>query len=153
MKKLKMQESETVEFKKSLAELKTGLVSIAAILNKHQAGTLWFGVRNDGIITGIDAGEKTLRDLSQSIAAHIEPKIFPHITFESLQGKTCIKVAFKGKDAPYFAHGKAYIRVADEDRQLSASELKQIILDNARNTLGWDSEPSARDIKLSIPTN
>jgi ATP-dependent DNA helicase RecG len=141
MKKLKMQESETVELKKSLAELKQGLVSIAAILNKHRAGTLWFGVRNDGIITGIDAGEKTLRDLSQSIAAHIEPKIFPDITFESLQGKTCIKVAFKGKDAPYFARGKAYMRVADEDRQLSASELKQLILDKHRDALGWDSEP------------
>jgi ATP-dependent DNA helicase RecG len=81
-----------------------------------------------------------LRDLSQSIAAHIEPKIFPHITFESLQGKTCIKVAFKGSDAPYFARGKAYIRVADEDRQLSANELKQLILDKHRDVLGWDSE-------------
>jgi ATP-dependent DNA helicase RecG len=143
MKKQKMRESEIVELKKSLAELKQGLVSIAAILNKHQSGTLWFGVHNDGTITGIDAGEKTLRDLSQSIAAHIEPKIFPRITFESLQGKTCIKVAFKGQDIPYFAYGKAYIRVADEDRQLSAGELKQIILDKARDTLNWDSEPSS----------
>ena len=120
MKKQKLKESETVELKKSLAELKQGLVSIAAILNKHQAGILWFGVRSDGAITGIDIGDKTLRDLSQAIAAHIEPKIFPHITSESLQGKTCIKVTFKGRDAPYFAYGKAYIRVADEDRQLSA---------------------------------
>lgn len=31
---------------KSFAELKAGLVSIAAILNKHGAGELWFGVRN-----------------------------------------------------------------------------------------------------------
>jgi ATP-dependent DNA helicase RecG len=142
MKTQKMEESETIELKKSLAEVKKGLVSIAAILNKHQAGTLWFGVHNDGTITGIDAGEKTLRDLSQSIAAHIEPKIFPRITFESLQGKTCIKVAFTGKDTPYFAYGKAYIRVADEDRQISATELKHIILDKARDTLNWDSDPS-----------
>jgi len=35
-----------VEFKKSLAELKGGLVSISAILNKHQRGELWFGVRS-----------------------------------------------------------------------------------------------------------
>ena len=99
MKKQKLKESETVELKKSLSELKQGLVSIAAMLNKHHAGTLWFGVRNDGIIIGIDAGEKTLRDLSQSIAAHLEPKIFPHITLESLQAKTCIKVAFKGRES------------------------------------------------------
>lgn len=51
MGKQPLTESETVELKKSLAELKQGLISIVAILNKHQAGTLWFGVRNDGAIT------------------------------------------------------------------------------------------------------
>jgi len=147
MRKQKMQESETVELKKGLAELKQGLVSIAAILNKHQAGILWFGVRNDGTAIGVETGVKTLRDLSQSIAAHIEPKIFPQITLESLQGKTCIKVAFKGKDTPYLVYGKPYIRVADEDRQLSASELKQFILDKARDTLNWDSEPSTMGLE------
>lgn len=35
-----MKETETVEFKKSFAELKAGLVSFAAILNKHGAGIL-----------------------------------------------------------------------------------------------------------------
>ncbi|OGB29107.1 MAG: hypothetical protein A3F78_15070 [Burkholderiales bacterium RIFCSPLOWO2_12_FULL_61_40] len=39
-----LRESETVELKKSLAELKEGLVAIAAILNKHGAGELWFAV-------------------------------------------------------------------------------------------------------------
>ena len=116
-----LQESESVELKKSLAELKQGLASMAAILNKHQAGILWFGVRNNGAIVGIDANEKTLRDLSQSIAAHIEPKIYPHITLESQQDKSCIKIVFSGKDAPYFAYGKAYMRVADEDRQRDSS--------------------------------
>ena len=147
MKRQKLKESETIELKKSLAELKQGLVSIAAILNKNQAGTLWFGVSNNGAVTGINAGEKTLRDLSQSIAAHIEPKIFPKITLEQVEGRTCIQVIFKGQDTPYFAYGKAYIRVADEDRQLSAHELKQIILDKARENLNWDSEPADKGIK------
>jgi len=35
MSKQPLKESETVELKKSLAELKQGLVSMAAILNKH----------------------------------------------------------------------------------------------------------------------
>lgn len=46
MDKHPLRESETVELKKSLAETKQGLISIVAILNKHQAGTLWFGVRH-----------------------------------------------------------------------------------------------------------
>ena len=44
-----MKESEAVELKRSLADLNDGLISIAAILNKHGAGELWFGVKNNGL--------------------------------------------------------------------------------------------------------
>ena len=137
-----MQETETIEFKKSLAELKEGLISMVAILNKHQAGELWFGVRNDGKPVGLIAGEKTLRDVSQAIAAHIEPKIYPAVETQNLEGVTCIRVAFSGKEAPYFAYGRAYLRVADADRQVSAKELENLILAKNRDQLRWDHEPS-----------
>ena len=130
-----LRESETVELKKSLAELKEGLVSIAAILNKHGAGQLWFGVAPNGKAAGLDVSDKTLRDLSQAIAAHIEPKIYPQITTHTLAGKTCIHIRFDGQNAPYFAHGRAYMRVADEDRQLSAAELEALIVAKNQNAL------------------
>ncbi|MFA6569136.1 MAG: ATP-binding protein [Victivallales bacterium] len=135
-----MNESETIEFKKGLAELKEGIVSIAAILNKHGEGRLWFGIRNCGKAVGVEVNEKTLRDLSQSIAAHIEPRIYPRISHESLDGKTCIEVFFRGKDAPYFAYGRCYMRVADEDRQLSSRELENLILAKNRKFMHWDGE-------------
>ncbi|MBI5551996.1 MAG: putative DNA binding domain-containing protein [Desulfobacterales bacterium] len=141
MDKPPLKENETVEFKKSLAEAKQGLVSMAAILNKHQAGTLWFGVSNSGAVVGLDVNEKTLRDLSQAIAAHIEPKIFPKISEVILQGKRCIKVAFNGDDTPYFAYGRAYMRVADEDRQLSVKQLKELIASQGREASRWDHQP------------
>jgi len=142
-----MKESESIELKRSLAELKNGLNSIAAILNKHGAGELWFGVRSDGVAVGLEVAEKTLRDLSQTIAAHIEPKIFPHITTEIVSGKTCVKVAFSGKETPYFAYGKAYMRVADEDRHLTAKELENLILARNREALRWDNQPCKSSVK------
>lgn len=141
MAKQPLKESETVELKKSLTELKQGLISMVAILNKHRSGTLWFGVRNNGAIVGIDANEKTLRDLSQSIAAHIEPKIFPGISEVTIQGKRCIKIEFSGDDTPYFAYGRAFMRVADEDRQLSVKQLKDLIGVQSRESLRWDNQP------------
>ena len=110
-----MKESETIEFKKSLAELGEGLNSMAAILNKHAAGELWFGIKNDGTPVGMDVTETTLRKISQSIAAHIEPKIFPEVSNVLLSGKSCILVSFSGSEKPYYSHGHAYMRVADED--------------------------------------
>ena len=132
-------ESETCELKKSLAELKEGLISIVAILNKHGAGELWFGVAPNGKAVGLDVTDKTLRDLSQAIAAHIEPKMYPQVSTQTVAGKTCIHIRFDGQNAPYFAFGRAYMRVADEDRQLSAAELEQLIVDKNQAALRWDN--------------
>jgi len=137
-----LQESESLELKKGLGELKQGLISMVAILNQHGAGELWFGVKNDGMAVGLDVNEKTLRDLSQSIAANIEPRIFPRVGLENFQGRSCIRVRFRGKDSPYFAFGRAYVRVADEDRQLTVKELEHFILAKHRDAPRWDSEPS-----------
>ena len=136
-----MQETETIEFKKSLAELGDGLNSMAAILNKHGGGELWLGIRNDGRPVGMDVSETTLRKVSQAIAAHIEPKIYPEVSKVILDGKSCVRVTFSGGEKPYYAHGRAYMRVADEDRQLSAKEIESIILRKNRSDRGWDAEP------------
>lgn len=57
-------ETETLEYKKSTGELKEAVISIAAILNKHQKGELYFDVRNDGTPIGQIVNEKTLREVS-----------------------------------------------------------------------------------------
>ncbi len=144
---MSFKEGETIELKKSLTALKEGLISISAILNKHGAGELWFGVAPDGKPKGLVINDKTLRDISQSIAAHIEPKIYPQVTEEKLDGKTCIKIVFSGKEKPYFAYGRAYMRVADEDRHLTAKELENLILARNRQGIRWDNDPSDVSIK------
>ena len=137
-----MTETETTEFKKSLAELKQGLISLAAMLNKHGQAELWFGIAPNGKSVGLDLNEKTLRDVSQAIAAHIEPRIYPEITQQTVAGKNCLHVHANGQQKPYFAYGRAYIRVADEDRQMSARELETLILRQNRAALRWDNEPA-----------
>lgn len=137
-----MTETETIELKRSLAELKQGLISLAAMLNKHGRAELWFGIAPDGRAVGLDLNEKTLRDVSQAIAAHIEPAIYPRISRQTTDGKPCLKIEADGWQQPYFAYGRAYIRVADEDKKLSASELKNFILQDNRDALRWENEPA-----------
>ncbi len=145
---MKLKESETIEFKKSTSELKDGVISIAAILNKHGNGELYFGLRDDGTVLGQQLSVKTLRDVSRTIADNIEPKIYPKIQSVKIWRKTCIKVSFEGKDAPYFAYGRAPMRTADEDRRLSARELEHFILKKNKDKLHWDTE-ICRQAKLS----
>jgi len=139
-------ENEILEFKRSTAELKEGVVSISAILNKHGNGELYFGVRNDGTPLGMDITDKTLRDVSQGIAHGFEPKIYPEINEVFINEKPCIHVKFSGDNPPYYAFGRAYIRIADEDRVLSPTELENYILKKNIGRDSWDSELSTKTI-------
>ena len=136
-------ESETLELKRSTSELKEAIISIVAILNKHQGGRLYFGIRNNGEVIGQTIGEETLRDVTKAIAAHIEPRIYPKVTHETIEGKNCVMVDFQGTDPPYFAYGRPYIRTGDEDRQLSVKELGSLIL----KKVSWEGGISERTVK------
>ena len=58
------------------------MFSIAAILNKHQSGELYFGVKNDGTVIGQEISDESLRKVSQAIGNHIKPAIYPEITIQ-----------------------------------------------------------------------
>lgn len=102
-------ESETLELKKTTSEIKEAIISIAAILNKHQHGELFFGIRSDGTVTGQNITEKTIRDISKSISDHIEPKIYPYINRIEIGGKACIKVRF------YFEGKKGFEKLGENE--------------------------------------
>jgi ATP-dependent DNA helicase RecG len=148
---LVLAETETGELKKSIAELKQGLISLVAMLNKHGQADLWFGIAPNGKAVGLEINEKTLRDVSQAIAAHIEPAIYPRITQECIDGKHCLHIKAEGWQQPYLAYGRAYMRVADEDKKLSASELKNLILQNNQDGMRWESEPSGLALEQLNP--
>lgn len=133
-------ESEVIEFKKSTSELKEAIISIVSILNKHKNGEIYFGIKNNGEIVGQSVTERTIREISKSISDHIEPKIFPEVKEIELYNKKCVHVIFTGNDSPYYAYGRAYIRVGDEDKKLSSKELEKIILDKNKDKLSWDRE-------------
>ncbi len=140
-----MKESETLELKKSTSELKEAVISIVSILNKHQKGELYFGVNRDGEIVGQTVTENTLREISRAIAEHIEPKIFPKVNELIIEGKHCVQVEFFGENVPYYAQGRAYVRVGDEDRKISAGEIERLVL--KKNKVLWEEEISERTLK------
>ena len=75
-------ETEQIEYKKTTGELKEAITSIVAILNKHGAGELYFGVRNNGDVLGQEINDETLRKVSQAIKNHITPSIFQNFCYQ-----------------------------------------------------------------------
>ena len=99
----KFKETETIELKKSTSELKEAAISMAAILNKHGKGTVYFGIEDDGRIAGQQVGKSTVKDISKLISDHIDPKIFPDVKVQKISGKDCIVVEFSGHEGLYSA--------------------------------------------------
>ena len=145
-------ETETLEFKKTTGELKEAVQSICAILNKHQHGDLYFGVKPDGTPLGQIVTEESLREVSQKIKNFIEPKIYPSINKVIIDGKECIHVQFEGNQVPYFAYGVARIRVADEDLAMSPEQITELLegefLLNAGKALF--SDDIVQDVQMAI---
>jgi ATP-dependent DNA helicase RecG len=86
-------------------------------------------------IIGQTISDSTLREISGEISSHIEPKIYPKIEKIKLEGKNCIHVQFEGKETLYYAYGRAYIRTGTENRQLSAKEIENKIVEKNKEKL------------------
>lgn len=122
-------ENEQLEFKESTSEINEALIDICAILNKHQKGILYFGVKDNGEIKGFDIGKETIRDIERKIEEKIKPSIYPII--EDNKDFRYIKLTFEGHSIPYSCDGRYYKRVGDVSRELIPSELIYMILNNS----------------------
>ncbi len=140
-------ETERIEFKKSTLETKEGIISISSILNRHKNGTVYFGVKDNGDITGQETGKDTERKLSREISRNIKPAIWCEvITKRAYDGKYFIEVNFSGSSAPYSAYGRYFQRFADEDRQISDSELERLFRVRQKDYSQWENADSSEGI-------
>lgn len=129
-------ETETVEHKRSTGELKEAVISIAAILNKHKKGVLYFGVKNDGTVIGQEISDESMRKVSQAIGYHIAPVIYPEIKVVTFESRKCIQVNFEGNRQLYLAYNVPRIRVADEDLVMDQAAYDAMIRDRV---MKWQS--------------
>lgn len=135
-------ETEQREFKKSTGELKEGIISICAILNKHQSGELYFGVRNDGTVLGQDINDTTLRTVSQAIRSNIKPPIYPSISEQTYGKRKVVYVKFDGTQKPYLAYNIPRIRIADEDSVMEQPLYEEMLRQRESISYSWESQRS-----------
>ena len=137
-------ESETIEFKKSTAEVKAGVVSIVAMINKHRRGEVYFGIADDGKILGLTIGRTTIKDVTQAVVDNTESKVYPKVEVRQIDGRKCIVVEAHGNEGLYFAYGRAYIRVGESDKSMSPQEIETRILN--RKKFLWEKEISEKTL-------
>ena len=89
-------ETESIEFKKTLSELKEGIISLTSMLNKGGVAHLYFGIKNDGTVFGQEVGENSIKKIANEIKNFIKPSICPKIETIEEVGKSVILVTALG---------------------------------------------------------
>lgn len=130
-------EDEKQEFKTSLSELDKGIDSLAAMLNKHCKGTIFFGVDNKGEIVGLNGqfGEETIKKISSRIQEILKPTIIPEITFDFIDNKKIIKLSAQGNNRPYSSMGNYLIRVGSENKKIDPDLLGDLFFSSEKASI------------------
>ena len=124
---MKLKESEKIEFKKSTAELNQALVDLCAFANSG-TGTIYFGISDIGGIIGQKISDNTFKRVSTTILSLIEPRIYPNVYVEKIDGRDILVVEVKNSpEKPYFYKGKAYKRVGTTNVYLARYEIEKYL--------------------------
>lgn len=138
---MNVKESETIEFKESLSLKEEAGKDAVAFSNKN-GGTIYFGIKDSGSVCGIQSiSEKTLREVSQVLTDNTEPRIYPEVADEVVEGKNVVKVTIKKSSTPYHTFKQIpYIRVGSSSKKMSQDEYKLRLMSYGRDTYDFSAQ-------------
>ena len=124
-------ETQSVEFKKSLSQMKEGCKALCGMLNTEVgAGMILFGIspENDvvGVVDDLDSAQRTL---AQHIQQKFDPSIVCSIKIEDYKDKKILILSTKRpNDVIYYEYdGKAFIKEGSTKRCLSIQEKQSLL--------------------------
>ena len=122
-------ENETTEFKTSMSQLDKGIIGLTAMLNRHNHGTLYIGVDDDGNVIGMDVGAGTVETIRNRIRSFVQPQVVPEISrHETDDGRSYISVRVTGYNIPYSCDGRYYIRNVSSNESAGPDVVAQLVM-------------------------
>ncbi|MDA2935988.1 helix-turn-helix domain-containing protein [Patescibacteria group bacterium AH-259-L05] len=131
-------ESESLELKPSLSQIKEIIQTIAGLVNKN-GGKIIIGAYSKGNILGLQIGKDTIERLTNKISTSLEPKIYPKIEVKEIDGKKIIIIEVsEAKEKPVFAFGRVFKRVGKSTLRMSRQEIERLIVEKKK--VYWDEQ-------------
>ncbi len=134
---VKKGESETLEFKKTTANLSAAMETVCAFLNSDRGGTVLIGVKDDGKILGQDVNDKNLQELAVEIK-RIEPLTKIDVQYISLDTgkKVIVFYVNPGLQAPYMYDGRPFSRLQSTTSRMTREQYEYLYHKN--NPQRWE---------------
>jgi ATP-dependent DNA helicase RecG len=136
-------ESETLEFKRSTAELKRTGETLCAFLN-GDGGLVLIGVGPGGQLVGQQVADMTLRDIAATLG-RIEPAARIELDRVALDdGREVLVLSAPSSRSfmPFVYDDKPYKRVGSTTTTLSQGEYTRLLLDRNHARHRWENQPA-----------
>lgn len=141
-------ESDKLEFKKSIANLKSAAESLCGFLN-NGGGVVLIGVSDDGKIVGQEVNDKTQLEIA-NILRKFEPTTDVKVQYVDFKDDKKIIVLMAKPDSkfiPYTLDGRAYDKNQSGKHIMSQNRYQQLLLQRNISCTSWESQPA---VGLSI---
>jgi ATP-dependent DNA helicase RecG len=136
-------ESETLEFKRSTAELRRAGETLCAFLN-GEGGQVLIGVAPGGKIVGQQVADITLRDIAATLGRFEPPARVEMDRVDIGDGRTVIVLEAPSarEYAPFVFEGKPYRRVGSTTTVMAQEEYARLLLDRNHSRHRWENQPA-----------
>ena len=135
---VKQGESETLEFKKTTANLHAAMETVCAFLNSDHGGKVLIGVNNDGKIIGQEVNDSHFQQIAAE-TRKIEPRTNIDIEYVTIKDnhKVIILSVDSGNSAPYEYDGRAFTRIQSTTSRMTQEEKEYLTHKN--NPQRWET--------------
>lgn len=146
-------ESRTMEWKSHLEPLGEIAKAVCAMLNTD-GGRVVIGVTDSGEITDhVTSGD--VPKLESFLSRAITPSVLHSVTLEEVEGGHVIVVGVaKGRQRPFLADGKIFVRRGVGNVQATPNAIREMILSDASQSIHWERQvasgvhPADLDLEL-----
>lgn len=141
-------ESDTLEFKKSTAQLEAIAETLSAFAN-HNGGMVIVGVSDSGKMSGQHVSDSTKREIAQMLK-RFEPPIHAHSQYLSAGNGNyliVLEISHDPAKVPVAYQGRAYTRVESTNALMPQSRYRELLVSHKGPT--WEELPAvSQDIQL-----
>ena len=135
---VKRGESDTLEFKKSTAQLRAAFQTICGFLNAN-GGAILIGVSDNGEMIGQNVNDNTRLEIARELKK-IEPTPCVGVQYTKCGGSKFI-IALqveKGEHAPYLYDGRAFQRDESSTSRMSQHRYEQLLVERNQLNHSWE---------------
>ncbi|WP_273888495.1 ATP-binding protein [Rubrobacter naiadicus] len=138
-------ESETVEFKKSTAQVRRAMETLCGMLNGH-GGRVLFGITPQGQIVGQTVSDKTLREVADQLRRFEPPGTIAQTRIALGDGKEVLALEAQPDPTrrPYVFDGRPYQRVGPTTSVMPQETYHRLLAERPDSRTRWETLPAER---------